>query len=300
VIHIRKRAQNHPKTLFLSLYSNQEHYSEHQLAQLRTWLGSKKDIYWLRGVGENKSPSFEENYINCPVVETFENILTKRIMGLKYALSKLDYDFYVFTNTSTFINLTRLENFVSGLDKNKALAAAALGFYSSSFSEDKKEFLAGNLIILSKKAATELVKMNPKEWEGVADDIAISEYLKKNDCELHYIKRNDLTDFSPFRIEIQHRIKSWQDSSVTIHRFDELNKIYTSHGIKIIRNYFSHYIKELMRFSVAYPPRKGLNSLRVMKYVAKQTQATVLNIFVMLYESKLNPGAKEDLNSVQQ
>jgi hypothetical protein len=126
--------------------------------------------------------------------------------------------------------------------------------------------------------------MNPDEWIGIADDVAISEYLKKENCECYYLNRNDLTDFYPFRIDSQHRIKSWDNSEVTLSRFNEIHQMYTNRGIKLLQSYFLHNIKELKRFMAAYPPYKGLNSLRAARFLAKQALATVFNFSIMIDE----------------
>lgn len=273
-----------PSVLFLSIYSAKKQYKEHQFAQLQTWTGNSNDIYWLRGQGRDSILSVEDHFINCPVEEVFENILGKRVTGLRYAVSKWDYDFYALTNTSTFINVARLKKLLYGFDEGAYLAAASHGFYISPASGEKVKFLAGNLIILSRKAALKLAEMNPEEWDGIADDIAISEFLKREKCTFYYLKRNDLTDFRPFRIEGQHRIKSWDDSTVTVNRFHEIRQIYTNQGGKLVRSYLKHYREELTRFMNSYPPSKGLNSLRTVRFLAQQVLATVFNIYILIHD----------------
>lgn len=272
-----------PTILFLSLYSNDINYSEHQIAQYETWLGDLSEIYWLRGNGSNTSVSIEGNFINCPVDESFENILTKRILGLRYAVASWECDFYVLMNTSTFVHVARLKKIL--LNAGGAFfAAAAHGKYISNVTQKTESFLAGNLIVLSKKAALSLSRMNADEWAGVADDIAISEYLKLEKCQFQYIERNDLTDFSPFKIGYQHRIKSWENSDITTARFRELNQIYNGTGMKRILNYSRHYANELRRYSRYHPPTRGLNMFRILKFLGKQAIATVMNIFKLTLE----------------
>ena len=283
----QEQNETSPSVLFLSIYSAKEHYAEHQIAQFQTWLGNTNDIYWLRGQGEESNVSVENNFINCPVDEVFENILRKRVTGLRYAVSRWDYDFYALTNTSTFVNVARVKKLLCGFEEDSYLAAASHGFYICPASGENVKFLAGNLIILSRRAALKLTEMNPEEWDGIADDIAITEFLKKEKCHLYYLNRNDLTDFRPFRIEIQHRIKSWDDSAVTINRFHEIHQIYTHRGAIFVQSYLQHYQKELKRFMFAYPPNKGLNSLRAVRFLVQQVYATVFNIYTLLHESPM-------------
>lgn len=265
------------KVLYLSIYANENYYSEHQVAQINSWIGGIDNIYWLRGVGSDSPITVDGHFIDLPVEEKFGNILEKRILGLRYALDKFNCDFFALMNTSTYVNPIKIQQLLASADKNKSLAFAAKGSHLSVRSGYVEEFLAGNLIILSKSAAESLTELESEEWVGIADDIAISEFLKRKRAEFKFIARNDLTDFYPFVFKAQHRIKSWQDPQITVSRFYEIQAIYSKKGNEFLKSYFRHYFNEFKRFIASHPPLTGINLLRILKFVVSQLAATAQN-----------------------
>lgn len=266
-----------PKVLYLSIYSDEGHYHQHQVAQLKTWTGANEDIYWLRGVGKKAQLTTIGNFINIPIEENFDNILAKRILGIRHAVETFNFDFIVLMNTSTYVNPQKIQILIKSVDKTKALALAARGSHFSSMTGRDEDFLAGNLIILSKSAARSLAMLNPQEWIGVADDIAISKYLKSRRIEFEFISRNDLTDFYPFIFAAQHRIKSWQNPKITVSRFYEIHDLYSERGFSFLRSYIRHYVNEVKRYVIQYPPSKGVNMLRTVRFALNQLAATAHN-----------------------
>jgi hypothetical protein len=155
------------KVLYLSIYANENYYSEHQVAQINSWIGGFDNIYWLRGIGSDSPITVDGHFIDLPVEEKFGNILEKRILGLRYALDKFNYDFFALINTSTYVNPIKIQQLLVSVDKTKSLAFAAKGSHLSVRSGYVEEFLAGNLIILSKSAAESLAELESEEWDGI-------------------------------------------------------------------------------------------------------------------------------------
>jgi hypothetical protein len=255
------------KITFLSLSSVETHYRNHQEAQRATWLGQKDEIYWLRGVPNISEVRINGVYLDCPIAERFSNILEKRIVGLRYAVENIESDYYVLLNTSTFVNIDHLKTKIRSIPDRQNLVAAARGFYHDNNVGETRDFLAGNLVILAKKPALALTRIDTNIWAGIADDIAITEHLRSEKFPFTYIERNDITDFEPFKNCTQHRIKSWEDPDITIARFIELNEIYSSIGFTYLNRLRVHVIREIKRYSKIHSVNRWKRILKIGRYL---------------------------------
>jgi len=133
-------------------------------------------------------------------------------------------------------------------------------------------------MVFSRENCELLLQMKHEEWAGYPDDVAISEFLIQKGIRPNRLKRNDLTDFSPFRFSIQHRIKSLTDSEVVGHRFQELSAIYRSNWYSRPCRIAKHQWKEFGRYLSERPIRNIGSFLRFARYTYRVLQAASRNI----------------------
>ncbi len=192
------------------------------------------------------------NLLLLPTQEYFENILHKTLLSVAWALENKQFDFLIRTNTSTYFEDSRLRSYLSTKTDPK--------FFSGEFGEYLgSRFVAGNFIVLSRESCKILLQMDYLDWTEFPDDVAISKFLYGNQIQAKRLARNDLTDFQPFRLSIQHRIKSLSDPELVGQRFGELSDIYRSPWILRPIQIAIHQRAEFARY-LSERPIKSLRS----------------------------------------
>lgn len=264
---------------FLALCTKTEPYINHQKAQEGTWANTKLNLYWLLG-NHDQSSSYvlNDRFLSVKVNETFENILEKTLQSLRWALENEESDFYIRTNTSTYINVHSLEKYLEKVESWSEFAAALKGTTNEirESSGEMFEFLAGNMMIFSRSTVKLLSEMDSRNYHGISDDVAISEYLQKKGVKLTWISRNEITDYHGFKPNIQHRVKSWTSASVTAERMYEVHEIYTRFRWQRFRAILSMSVKEMSRYKTEFRidspinvMRNINNTIRILTSVAK-------------------------------
>jgi hypothetical protein len=125
------------------------------------------------------------------VPETYLNTNPKTIAGLRHLLATREFDFIFRTNTSTYVNLKMLDEFVQSIPAD--------GFYGGFVGErDGVRFASGTCTLLSR----DLVKhaVNDPEWEyGVIDDVAMGRCMSRARVAVQPLVRVDVTS----RVELE-------------------------------------------------------------------------------------------------
>ena len=247
---------------YLALCTTNEPFISHQRSQENTWANSDVQVYWLIG-DERLSNDYElvGRYLRIKVVEDFKSILEKTIKSFQWAISETQSDFYVRTNTSTYINDGKLQKYLSEIEPGINFAAALRGYTSEILDDlgNPHTFLAGNMMIFSTETIKLLSRMDFSKFIGVPDDVAISIYLKSNEVELNWIDRNDITDYRGFRPNIQHRVKSWSSAQVTVERMYEVHEIYANYGYLRLKAMILLSIREIKRYNLEFRMNNMLN-----------------------------------------
>ena len=261
-------ATNETEVTFLALCTKQEPFITHQRSQEATWANLETDALWLLGDENIESEAqLDGRFLILQVKEQFDSILEKTIQSFRWSIENKKSNYFVRTNTSTYINLMKLNELLKNTSPMNHFAAGLKGFTNEipdDFSENGT-FLAGNMMIFSRRTTELLATMDSKKFASFSDDVAITLFLRSKGIDLTWIERNDLTDYRGFVPCLQHRVKSWTDYSVTAERMTEVHRIYSSKGLNKIKNITSLSIKEMIRYKKDFPIKNPINLLRNIK-----------------------------------
>lgn len=128
-----------------------------------------KKIFWKRTIDSINFVDVkarDSGVLECDVSETWDNMLLKTLIVIKFALDYKEYDYIIRINTTTYVNLLELRNYLKSTPE-----------YAGAHSE--KEFAPGWSIILSRNCAKKLVDdSNFPYYQGLkSDDHAIGDIL---------------------------------------------------------------------------------------------------------------------------
>jgi hypothetical protein len=218
------------RVVFLVLASNTTVNENDLVMQQKTWARNDSEnstILWVRGKDiSDYSLDFRQLYV--PLSESYENILEKTLLGIRWILSEYDPDFIVRTNVSTYFSLKDCEEFLKEMHIKEIdlLGYPEVTGIRYSFVKKSFQFLSGAGIILSKRAANLLLNLESKLYEGVPDDVAISHFFEAAELRKRLISRSNL---GYTRVFIPHwyiRLKSSEKSSLTQSRFSLVDEYY--------------------------------------------------------------------------
>jgi hypothetical protein len=122
------------------------------------------------------------------VPETYLNTNAKNVAGLRHLLATEQFDYVFRTNTSSYVNLRRLEDFVQTVPTE--------GFYAGFIGErDGVPFASGTCTLLSRDLVQHVV--NDREWEyGVIDDVAIGQCMARAGVPVQPLERVNVTSLA--------------------------------------------------------------------------------------------------------
>lgn len=226
------------KIIILVIASNDVEHERDLETQKKTWASRCPDnisVIFLRG-WNNDYYLFENDTLHVPCREEFSLILTKTLLGIKYVLEHLKFDVLIRTNVSTYFEGIRLNQ-----ELNKPIYDCE--FFGGYFDktklkhQDKKksyEYISGAGIFMSKGAANHLVKLNPRKYLGIADDLAIFNYLTTyKDIRCIRIVRNNLHYTHVFIPTFYIRTKNSFDSNSSSIRMHLIDKYFTSSSLSM-------------------------------------------------------------------
>lgn len=195
--------------------------------------------------------------------DDLENTFKKTIRAFEYINSNYEYDYIFRTNTSTYVNVDLLNEFVQTIDSDDILYGTELYSLSEACCPEPLDLFArGNGILLSKKLVSILLKESlPFMYHELCDDFTIgnilnSYWIKQNKNYLSYIKgiphgwykctsadinynhklctfyntNNDINFLSQF-VTIQ--IRNYVDRSCEINNYIELHNIFKNNEVTI-------------------------------------------------------------------
>jgi hypothetical protein len=200
------------KTLFLILGSESPEHQSDLLMQQNTWLKDllpSQSYRILRGSNAQELVDYE-NTLYIPVKEEYKNILSKSLIGLRWALENTDFDVVIRTNVSTYFPTNLVQRIVSSIDVNSKFFGGYLDRCRIPFG-DKDEttsYVAGTALVMTRPTVVELVKLDWSLFEGWPDDLAISVALRRQGITPKSIKRNNLSQMHFFFPAFQIRLKT--------------------------------------------------------------------------------------------
>jgi len=184
------------KIIILIIASNDMEHEKDLLCQKKTWIRNCHQdvkVIFLRGWNE-KSYFEDKDVLYVPCREEYSLILTKTILGIKYIYENYNFDVLIRSNVSTYFETNRL---VKELARTRYKNSFFGGYFDQStekVSNIKRtsEYISGAGIFLSKEIVGDLIWLDPRDYSGIGDDIAISNYLFALGKNSLRIKRNNL------------------------------------------------------------------------------------------------------------
>jgi len=233
------------KIIILIIASNDAEHENDLETQKKTWVSKCPEnisVIFLRGWNNDYS-LLDNHTLYVPCREEYSLILTKTLLGIEYILNHLSFDVLIRTNVSTYFegNL---------LNKELGRPIYDFEFFGGYFDKTKMqyknkkkshEYISGAGIFLSKGTANQLIELNPKNYIGMADDIAIFEFLiTKKDITCIRIVRNNLHYTHLFVPSFYIRTKNSFNSNSASIRMNLIHKYFTSSSLTMkIKSYLS-------------------------------------------------------------
>lgn len=232
------------KILILVIASNQPENEADLESQKNTWVSvcnKNVSVIFLRGWEQGQYYFVKEkNVLFVPIREEYSNILSKTVLGINYILDNFEFDILVRSNVSTYFETNRL---VRELNHPIYRGSFFGGYFDRS--KDRKfhngnsfEYISGTGIYLSKDAAVALSKLEPNQYIGVSEDLAIYDYLKDKGFKAIRMARNNLFSTHFFIPTFNIRVKN------------TFNSKSASRRMQLVHNYF--YAKPLPLKVLAY------------------------------------------------
>ena len=251
------------RTLFMILGSDAPENQMDLKMQRETWLNellpNQKHLV-IRG-STQESARLQEDTLLLPVIESYENILKKTLLGFRWALENTDFEVLIRTNVSTYFP-------VKLVDKEVEVIEPSSHFFGGYIDEcwipgnpyrKKISFVAGTAIVLTRPTVELLCQSNLAEITGLPDDVAISQVLDNSRIPAQNFKRNDLGSSHFFYPKFQIRVKTSSVSHLAskrmknVHQYFQATNLFDKYFcyLKISINeikYVASNIKQLFAF----------------------------------------------------
>lgn len=223
------------KIIILIIASDDAIHEQDLKTQKNTWINNKnKNVttLFLRG-WEHKNFFLDQDTLFVPCVENYHAILDKTILGIKFVLEHFDFDIIIRSNVSTYYETNKL---VTELKKSRYKQDFFGGYFDQSKqmyfnNEECREYISGTGIFLTKKVAEKIIEINPKNYLGVFDDIAISNYLKNTKFTKIRMQRNNMHSTNIFiptyhiRMKNSFNYESASRRMILVHSFFQAKSI---------------------------------------------------------------------------
>ena len=244
------------KIIFLVIASEDVIHQNDLLAQKKTWASSLDEdsrVIWLRGHNESIF-KLEGNTLYVPCKETYQNILEKTILGIRYIELTFDYDILIRTNVSTYFHLEKLRRKLSSPLYQKNFFGGFTERTKQSYFDNStdRKFVSGTGVFLSKEAVSRLVELDFIDFVGIPDDVSISHFLLGTDLHWIPMTRNNLSSTHLFFPSYFTRTKSSSDPSLASKRMLLIHDFYSAKSLiekvisylRIIRIEFRAFLRQ--------------------------------------------------------
>ena len=239
--------------IILIIASNDQEHENDLLCQQKTWISNRHNdvkVIYLRGWNENHY--FEDkDVLYVPCREEYSLILAKTILALKYIYENHKFDVLIRSNVSTYFETHRL---VKELSKRKYQNSFFGGYFDKSVKKNTEidcfsEYVSGAGMFFTKDIVSDLIRLNPQEYAGMGDDLAISSYLFTLRRNLVRIKRNNLHATHVFIPTFYIRAKNSFDSNSASRRMVLMHNYFMSTSIlDRIESYSRIVVNEFKEF----------------------------------------------------
>jgi hypothetical protein len=239
-----------PEILFLVIASNNPENERDLQAQLSTWLGDMPPNYQfliIRG-SELSKFNYSQNTLYVPARELYENILLKTSLGIRWAIENMNFDLLIRTNVSTYFAIDHLDKIVNKIDTRKDFFGGYMERCRDPFtiSQILIPFVTGTALVMTKSVATILYKIPVENYNGVPDDVAISQHARMCNLDVTPMKRNNFSQNHLFLPTYHIRLKTSKNSYLASQRMRDVHNYFIEER-KLVRvlKYFVVMGKEL-------------------------------------------------------
>ncbi len=247
--------------------------------QRETWLNellpNQKHLV-IRGSNQ-ESARLQEDTLLLPVIESYENILRKTLLGFHWALENTDFEVLIRTNVSTYFPVKLVDKEVGVIDPSSHFFGGYIDdcWIPGNPKSLKMSFVAGSAIVLTRPTVELLCQSILGEITGLPDDVAISLALNNSRIPAKKFKRNDLGSSHFFYPKFQIRVKTSSVSHLASIRMKNIHKYFQA--TNLADKYFC-YLKisvNEMKY-VATDPKQfvaffGFSLRQLKKLVAKKS-----------------------------
>lgn len=220
------------------------------MMQKKTWLqdlDSTQSYLILRG-SDLVSANLRGDELYLPVAETYDNILLKTILGMRWALENSNFDLMIRTNVSTYFPPSRVTvlteslnteiNYFGGYVDKCRLPGGERGRTT--------EYVTGTGLVLSRPTVKILCEIDWSDYLGWPDDVAISKALQDKGIFPTNIWRNNLSQLHFFVPAFQIRLKTSSVPYLASRRMEDIHKYFhASSPFNRLYRYFVISLKEV-------------------------------------------------------
>ena len=238
------------KILFLIIASNDPIHIKDEETQRVTWASSElAESIWLRG-GNTTFLNQKSRTLYVEVEDVYTRILQKTILGIRWCVNNLEFDFLIRANVSTYFNIEQLKTSLSKYDSQENFFGGHLDFVrgSSSFNLNTM-FVNGGALFLSQKTAKRVKEMDYKNWTNTPDDFAISQFLFQQNIEPTQIPRGNVANTGILTKRSYYRTKSSSNPDMATLRMKRIHDLCTeSNTARKCLMYYLFYVSEFKGF----------------------------------------------------
>jgi hypothetical protein len=168
----------------------------------KTWLLNKNDndlvLFYYGGVNDL---TVNDDRIYLPHPEGFMNIGHKTIMLMEYILKNYDFDYVFKTNTSSYIDLKKLNEYVDNMPLNN-LYSGVIGDYNNG--NNTIRFVSGCGVLLSKDMVELYINNKNDVNHNIIEDVAMGDFFNKKNIKYSIGPRIDINFSNENNIPLGH------------------------------------------------------------------------------------------------
>lgn len=246
---------------------NQEHFINEEQVCKKTYLSRLPDnIDYIIYRGGADKESYNNHLLNLKSEDDISNTYRKTYLALNYIAKHFEYDYIFRTNTSTYINVDLLNNFVQTLEDENVLWTGELTYSFADDSQCSTLYGRGNGLLLSKYNVLNIIQEGIGIYlllDKVIDDAGIGCVLngyriKNHERYYNYIKsfkegwykstllpysnhqicdmNNSCKDFDFLKQMMIIQIRNWYDRSLEEKHFYEIDEVFKNNKDNNIDN----------------------------------------------------------------
>lgn len=225
--------------IIILVLSKKDNGVYHQLENKirKTWQTNNDVIKTFYYYGDSDHFKVIGDEIYTENIDILENIGYKTIDSFKYIYQNLEFDYIYRTNSSSYINIDGLINFIKDKPRDN--------FYAARVNFEKhsgQKFGSGSGYFLSKDLVNFIIK-NEKKWNHkLIDDVALGDLLLSNGFQLtpsYRLDIDDIIDGYPFSNGKRINLEDFKNFFHFRCKSKDINRLKDIKIMDFIHNYFN-------------------------------------------------------------